>query len=508
MSNYSEFNGHYNVKEHGASGGGEQYDTTAVQKAIDLCHKNGGGTVLFPGGGTYLIGTISLLSNVTLHIAGNARILGSDQLADYADDTGISPYYPEPLDRCLIYACEEHNIRLTGEGIIDGNFRGKAPVSPKEADGRGKQRPMLIRFEKCDEVHISGLRLENAFSWCTHLKYCSYVHLYNVTIRNKKQDGFNIESCAFTTISDCHLECGDDGIALTTSSADKPLTNLSVVNCHISSKWAAVRLGPLSKGNFENITVSNCVFQNCGGGGVKMGMFEGAEIKNCIFSNIVMDRVTAPVSMFLGNWTDIGSMDNQPPLMPLGKIKNVYFNNLRATAVDGPVSPWRDRDAFSARQIADMRLRPDQNSVMIFHGHPESVIESVFLSNIHITFPGGGTADEAERRDVIDINDIAYHSEDWRWTEDKNVWGVMPAYGVYARHIENLNLNNTTFECSSPEKRPAIFCQQSSSITLSHLSAEADNYSPLIITKDCGEPELHGCKTNDNRTANIWQREG
>ena len=64
----------YNVAVFGAVADGVTLCTKAVQAAVDTCHKNGGGRVLAEGG-TYLFGSITLKSNVELHIAANAVLL-------------------------------------------------------------------------------------------------------------------------------------------------------------------------------------------------------------------------------------------------------------------------------------------------------------------------------------------------------------------------------------------------------------------------------------------------
>src|SRR4051812_43421067 len=70
------------IKQHGATGDGKTLDTDAIQKAIDACSSNGGGTVTVPKG-QYLVGTVLLKDNVTLHLDDGAELLGTDDLSKY-----------------------------------------------------------------------------------------------------------------------------------------------------------------------------------------------------------------------------------------------------------------------------------------------------------------------------------------------------------------------------------------------------------------------------------------
>src|SRR5438445_4433051 len=78
----------YNIRDFGAKGDGKTLDTAAVQGAIDACTKDRGGTVLIPAG-DFLIGTIELKSNVTLHLSAQGKLLGSPRPADYQRGNGI-----------------------------------------------------------------------------------------------------------------------------------------------------------------------------------------------------------------------------------------------------------------------------------------------------------------------------------------------------------------------------------------------------------------------------------
>lgn len=452
----------WNVRDFGAVGDGRTVDTSSVQKAIIACEAGGGGRVIFPTGGTFLIGTIYLRSHVTLYLETNATILGSSDLTQYGADTGVSPYASEPLSRCLIYANGATDIGLAGNGTIVGRASEKyfapAGATPDEA----KQRPMLIRFENCNKITISDLTFERCGAWCIHLKHGRSIFVRNLRINNQYQDGIDIEGCENTTITDCQMICGDDCIALITSSPERPVRNLIIANCILKSRCSGIRIGPRSAGDFENVTVSNCVLYDCFLGGIKLGMFEGAEIRNCSFSNLVMENVTCPISMFIATWPDIGSIALPPKMMPPGKIRHLQFRGIRAVVKLDPPS-----------------IKPDRNGSMFFHGHPDSMIENITLEDIDITFPGGGTQQDAMRRDIIDMDRIDYRKGGY-WTDDKNVWGIPPAFGLYARHVKGLTLSNVKLGLASADMRSAATFFDCERLELSHVDTQSQADIPIV----------------------------
>src|SRR5690348_15159600 len=66
----------YDIRDFGAKGDGATLATDAVQSAIDKATADKGGIVFVPAG-DFLIGTIELKSNVTLHLSAQGRLLGS-----------------------------------------------------------------------------------------------------------------------------------------------------------------------------------------------------------------------------------------------------------------------------------------------------------------------------------------------------------------------------------------------------------------------------------------------
>jgi polygalacturonase len=102
----------YNIRDFGAKGDGKTLDTAALQAAIDACTRDGGGTVLVPSG-TFMVGTTELKSNVTLHIAASATLLGSGNGKDYHAISAIPLSGDSTLEDgnwALLFALEAKNI--------------------------------------------------------------------------------------------------------------------------------------------------------------------------------------------------------------------------------------------------------------------------------------------------------------------------------------------------------------------------------------------------------------
>jgi hypothetical protein len=72
------------------------------------------------------------------------------------------------------------------------------------------------------------------------------------------------------------------------------------------------------------------------------------------------------------------------------------------------------------------------------------VLENISFNNVHLTFGGGGSAEEGARRDVPKVFGEYFEL------------GPIPAYGLYARNVRGLTLQNVRFQVSTPELRPAV----------------------------------------------------
>jgi hypothetical protein len=467
------------VRDFGATGDGVTLDTGAIQSAIDACTNMGGGMVYLPPG-NYLTGTITLKDNVTLHVGPSARLLGSTSLADYPslERPGGTPDYLEYLSYCLINAHGAHHIALTGEGCVDG----QGVAFPAGTEGFNSEdetaalsaqpfiRPTLLHFANCHDVTISHLTLQHAASWCCNLEKCKEMRIHGVHLfnrANQNNDGFDLTLCEDVTISDCHIDSGDDAIALKEGSL-----RIVVTNCVISTRWAAVRIGPEARGVFRDIAVSNCVIYDTYGAAIKIQEVEGGVMENISFDNLVMNHVTGPISLRLGGY--LGWRQERKESLPIGVLRNIRFSNIQATVADNAYPLPHEVPAFPG----------EKKSCLNITGVPGYFIENVTFSGLHLTFPGGGNQEEAQRV-VPELRD--------RYPE-YHMFGTLPAYGIYLRHVKGLTFEDITLDTATPDLRPALVGEDVEDLELSNFRAAGASPAALLRLREARQVYLHGCR--------------
>ena len=413
----------YDIREYGAVGDGKTLNTAAVQKAIDTASEKGGGTVLVEAG-DYMIGTLYMKDNVTLRIAAGAKLTGSPDIGHYAKDTHKNMYKNEPhLNPCLIFAHGAENIGFEGRGEIDGNGWWKN-FSNKTG------RPMLIRLMECRKIRMRDLTLKNPAAWTSAWLYCSDIVVEGITIHsraNANGDGLDFDGCEQVRVSNCSFDTSDDSICLQTSRKDRPCRDVTINNCIFVSKWAGIRIGLLSRGDFENVAVNNCIFRDISDAGLKIQLCEGGAMKNMAFSNLVMSNVPRPVFMTFGQQRCcVDTPEGQ--LEPMNEMKGFLFSNL---------------------QIDSSACGPD--AAIVITGMPGHLIEDVVLSHVRMTTGGGGTRADAKN----ELNELTPEILEGWWPEYSRLGATVPAFGIFARHVDGLTVHQVSLKTARPDERPA-----------------------------------------------------
>jgi hypothetical protein len=401
------------VRDFGAKGDGVSKDTAAIQKAIDAAASQGGGTV-FLGAGKYLSGTIHMKSNVTLHLGSGATLLASPDNADF------DPYEQLPFESVsdrettyfhygLITAENVHNIAIVGQGTVDGN-RTK----------RGG--PKTIAIKLCQHVAIRGITVQNSPNYSISFWGTDYVDVDGVTVLNSYADGIDPDSSKYVRISNCFVDSWDDAICPKASPSmgmenRRSTEHLTVTNCVLRTSCSNFKFGTESTGDFKNIAFSNCtMFPREKGrrplSGISLEAVDGANIDGLTISNVTMEGVETPIFIRLGN----RGRGMKPPTP--GSAQNISIHNIVA------------RNCSMASNVT---------------GLPGFPVRRVRLGALNITMEGGNREPKGL--------DVPEHEAKY---PEGNMFGVLPAYGFYARHVDGLALDDVQLRWAREDLRPAM----------------------------------------------------
>lgn len=438
----------YNVVDFGAVADGVTLNSAAVQKAIDECSKNGGGTVLFEGG-DFVLSTVFLKSNVTVRIEKDTRILGALSFYDYAPQEKID--YPAYQDQshtyfdCSMFVgrdCE--NIAIVGEGDIDMRSVWDED-NVRDIVHRG---PKCIALKNCKNVEVSGLGIFHVTDLAVYFAGCENVDIHGLRMI-VYIDGVSPDNSKNVRIYDCDIEAGDDAIVFKSSYTLNKIDfckDIKVWNCRIRSRCNAVKFGTETNGGFYDIDIRDIDIRDVRITALCVESVDGAIVDGINFENI---RIRNAGAAF---FVHVGKRMRGPEGMEIGHIRNVKFENIVA---DGPyvpftIIPWNynhyvNKDYMQYHWDFTSQHKTGAQCTSNACGLAESPLENITFKNIKLIVPGGITEWNPVVPDIAPPYPEVY------------VYGkTLPAKGIFFRHINGLSLENFTVESYKPDGREAF----------------------------------------------------
>lgn len=343
-----------------------------IQRAIDETAAQGGGRVAIPAG-EWLTGGLVLRSNIELHLEAGALLRFTDDFDAYPVIDARWEGYEQPCHRALLYAKGEKNISVTGLGTLEGQGAKwwKAFRAGKMKDAA---RPYFISFEDCERVLLRGFRIQNSPAWTLHPLRCENVSIRGVSIFNPSDspntDGIDPESCRHVRITDCHIDVGDDCIAIKAGTEDArtpaPCENITVTGCTMVHGHGGVVLGSEMSGCIRRVSISGCVFDGTDRGiRFKTRRGRGGAVEDISATGIVMHNVICPLVVNSQYFCGKGGKDarvSDPNALPVDEgtphIRRVHIGDVIATDV--------------------------RSAAGCLYGLPEAPLEDVSISNTQI----------------------------------------------------------------------------------------------------------------------------
>lgn len=370
----------YNIRDYGAVSDGETVCTKEIQRAIDICGKNG--TVYIPRG-TFISGALFLKSDMTLFLEEGAKLKGSDDIKDFP--LIGCPY--EGLDQ-LCYAsliCTDgaphKNITIDGKGVIDAN--GVALFNAEMCENRGKRgRAVCIRNTR--NVTIKNVTIRQSPAWCLHLIYCENVLIDSIEVHTKYDeagnkydifncDGIDIDSSKNVYVTNSLIASQDDCIAIKSGRNEEgrrvgiPSENITIENCTFTSGFG-VAMGSEMSGGVRDVFVRNCTFKNTHSiASIKAIRGRGAYIKNIHYENCSLINTS----------TEYGDTKYFR-----GAIYADGFYGDEEFDADAPREVNEETPIVDGIYFKDITVDTVAGNAVYLYGLPEAPFKNVYLENI------------------------------------------------------------------------------------------------------------------------------
>lgn len=422
----------FDIRDYGAVGNGSIDSTNAIQKAIDACCADGGGTVLVSGG-NYLTYTLMLKDGVRFEIDANAVLTGGtvpELYPEIPDNTFWQPAHASRSNRrTLIYAEGANNIAITGRGTIDGQGKTFMVQDDRQYNllqhWQRKHDSLIpgrcILFVGCRNILMEDITIFNSAGWSTWFLDCDRIQIHRIKIdcdfRIPNVDGIHISASRDVTVSDCIIRSSDDAIVLR------------------SHQEQLFRPRPC-----ERVVVSNCTIKT-GSSAVRIGWSNDYEIRDCTFTNLSIEHSFAGFSILIPEITQkqfdpprYPGMPWTPPEVQPFYVENILFNNIKME-VETCFMNINLADNMPIRGINNLSFQNIYavcGSYPFIKARPEYQVSRIAFDNISLEIR------EPERRDLFNYrcfhDKMEFdHVKDLELNRFKIVRGITPDGGRSAK---------------------------------------------------------------------------
>lgn len=369
----------FDVRSFGATGSGTNFDTSAIQKALDACGQAGGGTVRFPSG-TYLSQPLVVRSKTTIDLMAGATLLASTNQSDFMKVPGDwlkarsgGDFVPFISGKNLT------DVTFTGGGLVDGNgsvWWEEAEKARQIKSGYTLPRPNLVVIERCKKLRMENITLQNSPKFHFVPTDCEGVVISNVTVlapeRAPNTDAIDPSGCKNVLITKCLIDVGDDNIAIKAgkkiAGREFACEDITVTDCTFKHGHG-MSIGSETGGGVRNVTVRNCTFENTENGlRIKSQAGKGGIVENIVYSDIKMNNVNPAITLTCVYANNSANDKNKPAVVEAAATENMpLFRNI------------------TIRNVTATCLK----EAGIINGLPASCITNVVFENVHINASTG-----------------------------------------------------------------------------------------------------------------------
>lgn len=434
----------YYVNDYGAVTDSTLLNTTSIQKTIDACAAQGGGTVSFKPG-IYLTGSLFLKERVRLYIPKDVEIRGSENIKDYPEiDTrvaGMEMKWPA----ALINVQNQKNVEIDGEGRINGQgnvFWDYYWELRKQYESKGlrwivdydAKRPRTLLISNSENVQLKNIRIKKAGFWTVQVLYSHHITVDGITIKNNigghgpSTDGIDIDSSEYILVQNCDIDCNDDNFCLKAGRdwdglrVNKPTQYVVIKDCIARTGAGLCTLGSETSGFIRHVYVSNIKgFGTSNGLNIKSATTRGGGVEDIYLENIKMDsvRIFLQISM---NWNPAYSYSKLPEEYDINSVPEHWKKMLNQVEPESKGIPhFKDITVYN---VAVKNARQAMN----VSGLEQSMIENITLKKVHIEADKAGSINYSKN---WTLEDVSIFAKDGQPLKIENSPGVVFSNSVY-----------------------------------------------------------------------------
>lgn len=378
--------------------------TDAIQKAIDACSDQGGGTVVFEPG-VYHTGALFLKDNVNFQIGEGVELRALIGLEYYPEITtrvaGIVMQWP-----CgVINILDQKNVAITGSGTLHAqgkihwerywNLRHEyTPKGLRWASDYDCKRVRTIEVSNCSDITIKDITIKQSGFWTVHLYLTEYATVDGVTIKNNidgfgpSTDGVDIDSSVKIEVMNCDVDCNDDNYCVKAGRdadglrVNRPAEYVYIHDCIARRGGGALVIGSETSGWIRHVFVENMIAE----GTKNIIYLKSAKTRGGGIEDIEMTHVKGKnVRDFCGvtvNWNPSYSYATLPD--GIDEMPEHWKTMLEEVPAEKGIPHIRNV------RVSNCKIENINNTAFSIQGIEQSIIESFTFTDIKLEAPRVG----------------------------------------------------------------------------------------------------------------------
>ena len=446
----------YNLSEEGVL---ETNNPVQNGDIINSLIENSSGSLIIYVDGNYKTTPIKLKSNVTIVINENCSLIGPtyQECVEYNIDVankGIlyaegtleknisnikiygpgsivcngATYTDEAEDSSILQPLEKFNLKTR---VLQARKRIR---KAKKVGDIEVSRPHALYFANCENIDIESVLIKDSANWT-----CKFVDSKDISIADSvidnnlhvaNADGLDFISCQSVDVKHVFVATADDGLCIK-ANGTKVCKNISFNRCTVISMANCFKIGTETTQEIKNIDCVNCYFaipEGVVGGyaGIAIESADGSNIYDVNVDNIYMEGISATFLIWLGS-----RLNTYPgSIGEVGSISKITISNVVSNNIEMP-------SAVTGCIYNDVTYR----------------VENVTIANYKATY--------RNTQEELDIGDAQYEEgmngypeitrviHSYLISHELSVYKDLPVYGVFARHVSGITLNNVNIESRS-----------------------------------------------------------